>query len=43
MGVGRVVYKDQGIKKGREEVLSIGMGFQQKEFGSISPEIKGIL
>ena len=26
-----------------EEVLSIGRGFQQKEFGSISLEIKGIL
>ena len=28
---------------GGEEVLSIGREFQQKEFGSISLEIKGIL
>ena len=28
---------------GGEEVLSIGRGFQQKEFGSISLEINGIL
>ena len=28
---------------GGEEVLSIGRGFPQKEFGSISMEIKGIL
>ena len=28
---------------GGEEVLSIGVGFQQKEFGSISLEIKGII
>ena len=28
---------------GGEEVLSIGRGFQQNEFGSISLEIKGIL
>ena len=38
-----MVYKDCGIKWGGEEVLSIGSGFQQKEFGSISLEIKGIL
>ena len=43
VGVGRVVYKDWGIKMGGEEVLSIGRGFQQKEFGSISMEINGIL
>ena len=43
VGVGKVVYKDWGIKRGGEEVLSIGRGFQQKEFGSISMEIKGIL
>ena len=43
MVVGRVVYKDLGIKMGGEEVLSIGRGFQQKYFGSISLEIKGIL
>ena len=43
MGVGRVVYKDCGIKMGGKEVLSIGRGLQQKEFGSISLEIKGIL
>ena len=28
---------------GGKEVLSIGREFQQKEFGSISLEIKGIL
>ena len=28
---------------GGEEALSIGRGFQQKVFGSISLEIKGIL
>ena len=28
---------------GGEEVLSIGRGFQQKYFGSISLEIKGII
>ena len=39
----RVVYKDLCIKRGGEEVLSIGRGFQQKEFGSIFLEIKGIL
>ena len=38
-----MVYKDWGIKRGGEEVLSIGRGFQQKEFGSISLKIKGIL
>ena len=43
MGVGRVVYKDWVIKLGGEEVLSIRREFQQKEFGSISMEIKGIL
>ena len=43
VGVGRVVYKDWDVKMGGEELLSIGMGFQQKEFGSISLEIKGIL
>ena len=43
VGVVRVVYKDRGIKRGGEEFLSIGRGFQQKEFGSISLEIKGIL
>ena len=43
MGVGRVVYKDLGIKMGAEEILRIGSGFQQKEFGSISLEIKGFL
>ena len=43
VGVGRVVYKAWGIKKGGEKVLSIRRGFQQKEFGSISFEIKGIL
>ena len=43
MGVGRVVYKDCGIKRGGEQVLSIGRGFQQKYFGSISLEIRGIL
>ena len=43
VGVCRVVYKDWGIKRGGEEVLNIGMGFQQKESGSISLEIKGIL
>ena len=43
MGVGRVVYKDLGIKRGGEEDLSIVRGFQQKEFGSISLKIKGIL
>ena len=43
MGVGRVVYKDSGIKEGGEEVKSIRRGFQQKVFGSISLEIKGIL
>ena len=37
-----MVYKDQGIKKGRGEVLGIERGFQQKEFGSISTKIKGI-
>ena len=42
VGVGRMVYKDWGIKMGGEEVLSIGKGFQKKEFGSISLEIKGI-
>ena len=31
------------VKMGGEEVLSIRRGFQQKEFGSISLEIKGIL
>ena len=41
--VGRVVYKDWGIQRGEEEVLSIGKGFQQKYFGSIYLEIKGIL
>ena len=30
VGVGRVVCKDCGIKKGGEEILSIGRGFQQK-------------
>ena len=43
VGVGRVIYKDWGIKRAGEEVLSIGRVFQQKEFGSISLEIKGIL
>ena len=43
MGVGRVVHKGSGIKMGGEEVLSIGRGFQQKYFRSISLEIKGIL
>ena len=43
VGVGGVVYKDWGIKMGGEEVLSIGRGFQQKDFGEISLEIKGIL
>ena len=43
VGVGRVAYKDWGIKRGGEEVLSIQSGFQQKEFGSISLEIMGIL
>ena len=43
MGVGRVVYKDLGIKRGGEEFLSIGRGFQQKLFGAISLKIKGIL
>ena len=43
VGVGRVIYKDWDIKRGGEEVLSIGWGFQQKEFRSISIEIKGIL
>ena len=43
MGVGRVVYRDLGIKRGGEEVLSIGRGFQQKYFAAISLEIKGIL
>ena len=33
--VGRVVYKDWGIKRGWEEVLSIERGFQQKDFGEI--------
>ena len=37
------IYKDQGIKGGGGEVSSIGRGFQQKEFGPISTEIKGIL
>ena len=32
VGVGRVVYKDLGIKRGGEEVLSIGRGFQKKRF-----------
>ena len=41
--VGRVVSKDWGIKRGGEEVLSIGRGFEQKDFGAISLEIKGIL
>ena len=41
--VGRVVYKEWDIKRGEEEVLSIGKGFQQKYFGSIYLEIKGIL
>ena len=39
----RVVYKDWGIKRGGGEVFSIGRVFQQKEFWSISIEIKGIL
>ena len=43
VGVGRVVYKDWGIKRGGEEVLSIGMGYQKKDFGEISLEIKGVL
>ena len=43
VGVGRVFYKDWGIKMGGEEVLSIERGFQQKEFRAISLEIKGIL
>ena len=43
VGMGRVVCKDWGINSGGEEVLSIGRGFQQKEFGSISLEINGIL
>ena len=43
MGEGRVFYKDLGIKRGGVEVLSIGRGFQQKDFGAISLEIKGIL
>ena len=43
MGMGRVVYKNCHIKRGGEEALSIGRGFQQKEFGSIYLEIKGIL
>ena len=42
MGVGRVFYKDSGIKRGGEEVLTIGRGFQQKYFGSIFLENKGI-
>ena len=33
VGVGRVVYKDLGIKTGGEEVLSIGRGFQKKSLG----------
>ena len=33
VGVGRVVYKDSGIKRGREEVLSIGRGFNKKSLG----------
>ena len=32
----RVVYKDWGIKRGGGKVLSIGRGFQQKDFGPIS-------
>ena len=39
----REVYKDSGIKKGRGYILDIGRGFQQKDFGPISTEIKGIL
>ena len=39
----RVFYKDLGIKRGGGKVLSIGRGFQQKDFGSIFIEIKGIL
>ena len=39
----RVIYKDLGIKMGGGKVLSIGRGFQQKYFGSIFIEIKGIL
>ena len=30
VGVGRVVYKDRGIKRGGEDVLSIGRGIEQK-------------
>ena len=43
MGFGRVVYKDLGIERGGEKVLSIGRGFQQKYFRAIYLEIKGIL
>ena len=43
VGEGRVVNKDWGIKRGVEEVLRIGRGFQQKDSGSISLEIKDIL
>ena len=38
-----MVYKDCGLKRGGEEVLSIGRGFQKKVFGSISLQIKGII
>ena len=31
------------LKRGGEEVLGIGRGFQQREFGAIYLEIKGIL
>ena len=33
VGVGRVVYKDWGIQRAGEEVLSIGRGFQQNILG----------
>ena len=43
VGVGMVVYKDWGIKRGGEEVFKYWEGFQQKYFGAISLEIKGVL
>ena len=39
----RVVYKDLGIKRSGVNVLGIGRGFEQKDSGPKTFEIKGII
>ena len=40
MGVGRVVYKDWGIKRGGEEVLILGGGFKKKSLGQYLSKLR---